>query len=79
MSSVTRCKFKCNSVTTHAGGARTVEMAPVYSSDPNSENKSFWDASPGGEFKLHWINPKVSFEAGKEYYLDITEAPVQGA
>lgn len=73
--STTRCKFKCDKVTTHAGGGRDVEMSPVYSNDPNSENKAFWNASPGGSFKLNWINPNVSFEPGKEYYLDISEVP----
>lgn len=75
MAGTTRCKFKCDSVTIFPGGQKNVEMTPVYSNDPNSENKKFWDASPGGQFKLNWINPNVSFEPGKEYYLDITEAP----
>ena len=72
----TRCKFKCNTVTQYEGGKKDVDMSPVYSSDPASENKAFWDASPGGSFKLNYVNPAVSFEPGKEYYLDITEAPV---
>lgn len=69
----TRCKFRCNSVTDH-GTAKDVKMSAVYSQDPNHENKKFWDASPGGEFNLHWVNKNVSFTPGKEYYLDITES-----
>lgn len=73
METVTRCKFKCNSITTHAGGNKDVHMSPVYGDSP--ENKAFWAASPGGEFKLNWVNPNVSFEPGKEYYIDISLAP----
>lgn len=69
----TRCKFRCESVTDH-GTAKSVVMHPVYSSDPNHENKKFWDASPGGKLDLTWINPNVGFKPGQEYYLDITPA-----
>lgn len=76
----TRCKFVCSSITDHGKDhngkkKRSVDMNAVYSADPNHENKAFWDASPGGNFKLSWINTNVDFEVGKEYYLDITEAP----
>lgn len=70
----TRCKFRCNEVTDHGGGKRSVTLMPVYSADPNSENKAFWDATPSGNFQMSWINDKVKFEPGKEYYLDIQEA-----
>jgi len=70
----TRCKFKCESVTDHGGGKRSVAMNPVYSSDPNSENKKFWDATPSGNINFAWINDRVKFEPGKEYYVDIQEA-----
>lgn len=69
----TRCKFRCDSVTDH-GAAKSVVMTPVYSTDPKSENKVFWDSSPGGKFELNWVNPNVDFKPGKEYYLDITPA-----
>lgn len=72
---MTRCKFKCDRVTSHEGGKRDVHMSPVFSQDQNSENKAFWDQSPGGNFTLNWINPNVEFVPGKEYYIDITEAP----
>lgn len=69
----TRAKFKCNTVATHAGGKKDVHMSPV--SDGSPENKSFWAASPGGDFKLTWVNADVDFTPGKEYFLDISEAP----
>ena len=50
-----------------------VEMSPVYSNDPGSENKAFWDATPNGSFKMTSIISDA-FEVGKEYYIDITEA-----
>lgn len=50
---------------------RTIYMAPVYSEDPNSENKKFWDASPSGEIKLGTVNPAAwkEFELDAEYRL----------
>ena len=51
-------------------------MTPVYSSDPNHENKAFWDATPSGSITL-WINNPAgfaTFEVGKEYYVDFTPA-----
>lgn len=53
---------------------RTVVMTPVYSDQPGTENKKFWDASPSGELKLGTINPEAwkHFELDKEYYLDFT-------
>ena len=69
----TRCKFKCDQVTDF-GEAKTVVMSPVYSNDPKSENKAFWDASPGGKLELCWVNKNVGFTPGKEYYIDITMA-----
>ncbi|WP_447979054.1 hypothetical protein [Candidatus Nitrospira bockiana] len=56
---------------------RTIVMSPVYSDDPASENKRFWDASPSGEIRLGTVNPEAwkQFELDKEYYIDFTPAP----
>ena len=56
---------------------RTVVLHPVYSDDPNSENKKFWDASPSGEIRLGTVNPDAwrAFELDKEYYVDFTPVP----
>lgn len=55
---------------------RTIVLHPVYSDDPASENKTFWDASPSGEIQLGTVNPKAweRFELDKEYYVDFTPA-----
>lgn len=54
--------------------ARSFSFRPVYSDDPNSENKKFWEATPGGRLELECVNQEVwdKFEVGKEYYLDFT-------
>ena len=56
---------------------RTIVAQPVYSNDPDHENKRFWDASPGGELRLNVVNLEAAehFELNKEYYLDFTAAP----
>lgn len=50
-----------------------VEMSAVYSDDPDSENKKFWDATPNASFKMLSIITDF-FEIGHEYYIDITDA-----
>lgn len=67
-----RAKFRCDAVLDEY-----VSMAPVYSDDPNSENKKFTDATPAGTFAMRVTNPETAsfFEPGQEYYLDITKAP----
>jgi len=52
---MTRCKFKCDSVT-ETVEAKSVVMTPVYSSDENSENKKFWKYTPSGKLEFTWIN-----------------------
>lgn len=74
-----RAKFRCNSVTTsdHGNGHKgaSVILTPVYSTDPNSENKRFWDATPNGKLEMHSTPERlVMFEPGKDYYLDFTLA-----
>lgn len=53
----------------------TLTLAPVYSNDPESENKKFWDATPSGKLELGVILPGAAeyFELGQEYYLDFTK------
>jgi hypothetical protein len=49
---------------------RTIHMNPVYSSDPNHENRKFWDSSPSGGLTLGTVNPGAweQFELEYEYY-----------
>jgi hypothetical protein len=72
-----RAKFRVLNITLHDAGGKTVEMYPVYSSDPNSENKSFSDETPSGNIKLCISKGRPAsdlFEPGKEYYVDFTPA-----
>jgi len=51
-----------------------VTMFPVYSDDPASENRAFWEATPSGTLSM-WINNKAAFGhfvMGQEYYIDFT-------
>jgi hypothetical protein len=70
----TRAKFRVDSK--GPGESGPVTLSPVYSTDPNHENKSFWDATPSGEIQMWINNPKgfATFEVGKEYYVDFTPA-----
>lgn len=56
---------------------RTLNFTPVYSDDPDSENRKFWDATPSGSLQLGVVNQDAwgLFDLGKSYYLDFTEAP----
>lgn len=69
-----RAKFKVE--TKDPGEQGRVTLRPVYSSDPNHENKSFWDATPGGNIELYITNPAGfrQLELGKEYYVDFSPA-----
>ncbi len=69
-----RCKFKCDSIETLTYGKGLIynaKMSPVFSQDPESENKKFWEATPLGAFTVGTVKV-MPFEVGKEYYLDIT-------
>jgi hypothetical protein len=72
MSETVRAKFVCTKREWPGG----VELKPVYSDDPEHENKKFWDATPSGELKMYINNPQAIgfFEVGHEYYLDFTKA-----
>jgi len=75
-----RAKFRCNYVQDNAhamaGSGHSVYMTPVFSDDPNSENKKFTEATPAGTFNMTITVPETAafFEPGQEYYLDIVKA-----
>lgn len=69
---MTRCKFKCDSITDHGAGNKSVSMTPVVSG--SDENKAFWKYTPSGKFEINYANQNVFFEAGKEYFVDISPA-----
>jgi hypothetical protein len=79
-------KFKVNEITRgmhvkdYSTGEKvekqTIKLNPVYSQDPNHENKTFWDATPSGSISLDVINPEAwgEFELGAEMYVTFERA-----
>lgn len=70
-----RAKFRVNEMK-DSGEQVEITMTPVYSTDPNHENKRFWDATPSGTLRM-WIKNRAaaeSFEVNGEYYVDFTKA-----
>jgi hypothetical protein len=72
---IVRCKMKVLNVTDH-GMQQSVNMQAVYSNDPDSENKKYWDATPGGNFNMNYVNKNTEFLPGREYYIDVTLVPL---
>lgn len=76
MSRTIRAKFVCNAKIP-SYGSTTVVLNAVYSSDPNSENKAFTDATPSGNIQISIADDKPALEAfqiGQAYYIDFTPA-----
>jgi hypothetical protein len=71
-----RAKFKCTEERRAEGKFRSFKFSPVYSNEPDSENKAFWDATPQGSLELGITNDAAwpLFTVGQEYYLDFTPA-----
>lgn len=50
-----------------------VKLRPVYSNNPEDENKAFWEATPSGEITMSIKSSALDmFEEGKTYYVDFT-------
>lgn len=71
-----RAKFRVHNVKDMGASGSVVELHPVYSSDPNSENAKFYNATPWGSVQLGTVNPAVAeqFKPGTEFYVDFTPA-----
>lgn len=70
----TRAKFSVQSVTDYST-AKQVLLHPVYSDDPNHENKAFWDATPAGLINMTIKSGAAdNFRPGMEFYVDFTQA-----
>ncbi|MHB9148335.1 MAG: hypothetical protein ACYC2U_08245 [Candidatus Amoebophilus sp.] len=74
-----RAKFVVE--TKDPGDFGNITLSPVYSTDPNHENKKFWDATPAGQIQMWIQNPEAfkHFKLGKEYYVDFTLASMPAA
>ena len=72
-----RCKFQVQEVARTLYDGAKLTARPVYSQDPNSENKAFWDATPSGELDLSCVKEDAiaHLQPGDEIYIDITKAP----
>lgn len=72
----TRAKFCCVGFTTtrwsaRADETRAFEFQAVYDPD-QPEDQRYAKATPSGKLTLTVDNPKVTFEPGEAYYIDIT-------
>lgn len=74
-----RAKFRVNLVTPYldVGGKPSgwrINLAPVYDSNPQSENGQFYQQTPWGDITLGTVNPAAaeSFKSGAEVYVDFT-------
>jgi len=76
-----RAKFKVTSITQTSHWGRpgaliyTLVLNPVTSG--SDENRSFFEATPGGEIKLSVVNETVGeqFPVGTEVYVDFAPIP----
>jgi hypothetical protein len=69
---MTRAKMRCTQAGTTNG-----YLAYVFSAvtdDGTPENERYHKYTPSGSLHLSVDNPNVSFEEGREYYVDITPA-----
>lgn len=78
-----RAKMRCNSITKTGHDPKKpqvqVQLGAVYSNDPESENRSFANATPSASVNLSidaGLPAAAAFEHGREYYVDFT--PVGG-
>ena len=67
-------KFKVNSVI-RCEHTTELRMSPVFSTNPDSENKKFWDATPSGTFEMQVTNNSLEgFHPGDEYYVTLARS-----
>jgi hypothetical protein len=76
-----RAKFRVNLVTPFASSGQEateyrVDMAPVYDSNPESENAKFYKSTPWGQITLGTVNAAVAeqLKVGSFVYVDFTPA-----
>lgn len=74
-----RAKFRCHTETLKKWGpdeshvSRSYEFMAMYDPDV-PEDQRYAKATPSGSLTIAVDNPAVTFEPGKQYYLDFTPA-----
>lgn len=70
-----RCKMKCEAViTTWSGHEFLYEIKLLPVTHGSIENAEFFRYTPYGQLSFGSVSAH-EFEPGKEYYIDLTEAP----
>lgn len=69
-----RAKFKVDGVSEVPDSGHQITMSAVTSG--SEENEAFFRATPAGSLTFQCVHPEAAaqFEAGQEYYLDISPA-----
>jgi hypothetical protein len=64
-------------ITKHERASIELRFGAVYSPDPNTENYSFWKATPNMSMTMYVDNHAAvdGMEIGQEFYLDFTPVP----
>jgi hypothetical protein len=75
MGNTIRCRFQCIQADMGHAPENNNYFRFEPKADGSPENKEFWKWTPGGGLNFSCTNPNVKFEVGKDYYLDLTEAP----
>ncbi len=70
-----RCKAHCTYATQNENELQMAYFAGVYDPDPESDNGSFFKATPSFNMTVGVMN-KQHFQSGKDYYVDLI--PVEG-
>ena len=76
-----RAKFKVQSITLDMSDSRTVKLHAVTGNGEEDDPNADWSKwTPSGEISMHITNPAAfeQFKVGTEFYVDFTEAPIEG-
>jgi len=72
---MTRCKFRCTKAVEYEENGWSYDFEAVIDGSP--ENEEFFRWTPGGHLHLDVVRERL-FEEGKEYYLDLSPALIEG-
>lgn len=71
-----KAKFQITHLESNENGYTQVSMSPVYSEDPNHENKQYWAATPAGSIFMGITNLTAfeGYATGDEVYVTFDKA-----